>query len=181
MQLDVSASVAPAMNQVQADLAWRDGPEVRVAGWRKKVFALACGAAFFGIAGGAMAAYFAHVRADEFGYAGALALTGAIASYFLYSLWKSSIREVVVSDTGVLLRTGAGSTQVQWWQLLPFRYPVSLGEIGLEWRIGDTFGTDNIRLMNVTRGQARAILGHPAYPHLEVRPEVRRSLELLVG
>ena len=127
---------------------------------------------------GIAAAKFARVGADAYGYAGGILLTIGVAAWFLYSLWKSSIREVVVKDSGLLLRTGREAIEVRWGALLPFRYPAFLGEIGLEFRVTDSFGPDSVRAINLTPPQAVAIVSHRSYPYPSVPQSITQSLGL---
>jgi len=154
------------------------GGEISVRGWRTTIFIVATIAAGVGIVLGIAAAKFVRVGADVYGYAGGILLAMGVAAWFLYSLWKSSIREVVVKDSGLLLRTGKEVIEVRWGALLPFRYPVFLGEIGLEFRVTDSFGPDSVKAINLTPRQAVAIVSHRSYPYPSVPQIISQSLGL---
>jgi hypothetical protein len=154
------------------------GETVSVRGTRSTLLALLTPLIVVGIVVAVASARALRLNVDIWGYLGGILLASGAAGWSLWSIWRAAIREVTVSTNGVTLRTGRETIAVSWSAVLPFRYPAFLGEIGLEYRVGDGFGPDSVRGVLVTPRQALAILAHPSCPRWEVPLNVRASLKL---
>jgi hypothetical protein len=151
---------------------------VVVRGTRTLIFVILFGVFAGSIAAAVSLSFALKLNVNFFDYIEALALGVAVTALFLGALWRDAIREVAVGDSGVRLRTGRETLDIAWASIIPFRYPVFLGEIGVEFKALDSGGRESVRAIIVTPKQARAIALHPRYPKQEVTPYIFRSLKI---
>lgn len=147
-----------------------------VHGRRGMMFVVAILAVAVGEAVGLASATSVHLESTIWTEAETVGVMSVVGGLGLYTLWRDTIREVRLGDAGVLLRTGGRDRLVPWQDLLPFRYPVTLGGLGLEYKTGVSLTPEAVSGIMITPKQALAIVSHPLYPKLPVPPQLLQAM-----
>lgn len=96
-------------------------------------------------------------------------------------VYRSIIRAVVVSASGVVFVTSSTGVPIHWPSLEPPSSPASFGQVSFYYHLEDGVRRRMslpLQGFDVTVFQARAILSHPSCPKWDLGDDIRRSLSL---